>query len=50
MNLLKPYSGTNTLEMKCVIESYYPAASASMPLPRKAAGTNYGVLVESEHI
>ena len=32
-------SGINTLKMKCVIESSYPAASACKPLPRQAAGT-----------
>jgi len=27
--------GINTLEMKCIIESYYPAASTSKPQPRQ---------------
>jgi len=31
-------SGINTLKMNRVIESYCPAASASLPLPRQAAG------------
>ena len=32
-------SGINPLKMSRVTESPYPAASASLPLPRQAAGT-----------
>ena len=32
-------SDINTLEINRVVESYCPAASASLPLPRQAAGT-----------
>jgi len=35
-------SGINSLKMNSIIESYYPAASASLPPPREAAGTHVG--------
>jgi len=32
-------SGINTLTVRQLIQSFYPAASVSLPLPRQAAGT-----------
>jgi len=40
-------SGINTLKMRSIIESCYPAASACMPLPRQAAGTLSASFVEN---